>query len=236
MILNDFLSTRVMKATEQDWEKLERVLMYLHGTPDQKLTLRCSKVLEVLVYVDASFAVHPEAKSQTGMVISLGQGSVHSASRKQKLVSKSSTEAELVGVSDMLPQVIWTREFLMEQGYPVRPLLLQDNMSTMALVEKGRSTSARTRHIGIRHFFVKARVDAGEIALEHEPTESMVADMMTKPKQGMAFRELRALVMGDQPLVSRGALELRRKGATAGMATGGAQERGNGKRVTFVTV
>lgn len=203
----NFLSTRVTKCTDEDSTKLFRVLMYLNATPDLKLRLKSSDSIKVLAYVDASFAVHPEAKSQSGLVMSMGTGAFCSVSRKQKLVGKSSTEAELIAVSEMLPQIIWTREFLIAQGISVKPLVLQDNKSTMALIEKGRSTSARTRHIAIRFFFVKDRVDAGELTIEYEPTESMVADSMTKPLQGHLFKEMRGWLMGWKAMAPRGELK-----------------------------
>jgi len=221
----NFLSTRVSKSTAEDWEKLERVYMYLNSTADIKMVIRPHEKWQVLAYVDASFAVHPGAKSQSGMVISLGQGVVHASSKKQKLVGKSSTEAELIAVSDMLPQVIWTREFLMEQGYEVKPVMLQDNQSTMALIEKGRSTSARTRHIGIRYFFVKDRVDSGELSIEYEPTMTMLADCMTKPLQGDLFRDMREMLMGGRDLPVRGALKLS-AGAAATNRQGGTKDGG----------
>ena len=114
-------------------------------------------------------------------------------SRTAKLiVTKSSTEAELVALSDNLSQVIWTRDFLADQGYHMAAArVYQDNMSTIALAEKGRSTAERTRHINIRYFFVKDRVEAGEIKIEYCPTKDMLADVLTKPLQGNNFCELR---------------------------------------------
>jgi hypothetical protein len=121
---------------------------------------------------------------------------VYATSSKQKLVSKSSTEAELIGVSDALSQVIWTRDFLLEQGYKVDSAkLMQDNLSTMALANRGWSNSSRTRHVGIRFFFIKDRIDSGEIEVEHLGSESMVADILTKPLQGELFRKLRKLLL-----------------------------------------
>jgi hypothetical protein len=70
-------------------------------------------------------------------------------------------------------------------------IVFQDNMSTMTLIEKGRSTSSRTKHINIRYFFVKDRVENGEITIKYLPTEEMVADLLTKPLQGQLFRKLR---------------------------------------------
>jgi hypothetical protein len=70
--------------------------------------------------------------------------------------------------------------------------LYQDNTSAMKLAEKGMSTSERTRHVNIRYFFVKDRIDSGEIKLEYKPTKMMIADILTKPLQGEHFRRLRA--------------------------------------------
>ncbi len=84
----------------------------------------------------------------------------------------------------------------MSQGYNMKAATLyQDNMSTMALVEKGRSTAEKTRHINIRYFFVKDRVEAGEIEIKYCPTEHMLADILTKPLQGQAFRDMRDILL-----------------------------------------
>jgi hypothetical protein len=192
-----FLSRRWSKATEEDLGKLTRVLKYLNSYPDIKMVLRCADELRVYSYVDASFAVHSDMKSHTGGIISLGTGSVNVSSKKQQLMTKSSTEAELVGLSDRVPQTIWVRDFMQSQGYALGPAkVFQDNQSTMALVVKGRSTSARTRHVAIRYFFTKDRVDSGELEIVYLPTGEMRADILTKPLQGSLFRKMRDELMG----------------------------------------
>ena len=59
----------------------------------------------------------------------------------------------------------------------------------MALVARGRSGSERTRHIHIWYFWVKERVDTGEVRVEYLPSEDMYANVLTKPLQGSQFRE-----------------------------------------------
>jgi hypothetical protein len=116
---------------------------------------------------------------------------------KQKLNAKSSTEAELIALSDALSQVVWTRNFLGDLGYDMEPATVyQDNMSTLAMIKNGHPSSHRTRHINIRFFYAKDRADQGEIKLEYCPTESMLADFFTKPLQGQLFRKLRDELMG----------------------------------------
>ena len=191
-----FLSTRVQVSNLGDMVKLDRVLKYLNSTQELGIVIEPSEGLQIVAYVDASYGVHADYKSHTGAVVSLGRGPVWTMSKKQKLVSKSSTEAELIGVSDALTQVIWIRDFLISQGYTVDAAkLFQDNTSTIAMIKRGSSNSDRTRHIAIRFFFVKDRVDAGEIKVEYMKTADMVADVLTKPLQGTYFRKLRAQLL-----------------------------------------
>jgi hypothetical protein len=136
-------------------------------------------------------------KSQTGVTITLGEGVTYAKSTTQQLNSKSSTEAELIALTDASGHVIWVRDYLIGQGYPIGPAtIFQDNMSTMALVKKGYSTSNNTRHINIRYFFIKDRVDREELKIEYLPTEDMIADFFTKPLQGDLFKKLRDKILG----------------------------------------
>jgi len=149
-------------------------------------------------WVDASYAVHEDMKSHTGGAISFGWGAMMCKSTKQKLNTKSSTEAEVVGTSDFLPSNIWAQMFLEAQGYGLdENKFHQDNKSAMSLETNGRkSCGQKSRHIDIRHFFIKDRIASGDIILEHCPTEEMLADFFTKPLQGSLFKKFRAVVMG----------------------------------------
>jgi hypothetical protein len=113
------------------------------------------------------------------------------------LNTKSSTEAELVGVDDRMPQILWTRYFLEAQGYKVREnKIYQDNQSDMLLENNGRgSSSQRTRHINIRYFFMNDRIQAKEVSVEYCPTGEMNGDFFTKPLQGSPYRKFRNRVM-----------------------------------------
>ena len=62
--------------------------------------------------IDITDAVHEDIKSCTGGVLTLGKGAVYSRITKQKINTKSSTEGEIVGVDDILLQVLWTDYFL----------------------------------------------------------------------------------------------------------------------------
>jgi histone deacetylase 1/2 len=188
-----FLTTRVTDPSDNDWKRMERVLKYLNGTPELGVILRpAAGAMALQAFADAAYGVHADGKSHSGLCIALGDGPVFVKSAKQKIVSKSSTEAELISLSDGCSQVIWSRDFLIAQGYHMQEaVIFQDNTSTIALIKKGKSGSDRTRHIHIRYFFVKDRVASGEIKIEYIPTESMTADALTKPLAGKRFLEMR---------------------------------------------
>jgi hypothetical protein len=111
--------------------------------------------------------------------------------------TKSSTEAELVGVTDCMPQVLWTRYFLECQGYNVTDsIVYQDNQIAILLEKNGHgSSSKRTSHINIQYFFVVYRVANGEVKIEYCPTGDMLVDFFTKPLQGSTFRKFRNQIM-----------------------------------------
>ena len=188
-----FLTTRVQSPTEDDRAKLHRGMGYIIGTIGLSLTLEVEGPIRVTAYVDASFATHnSDMKSHTGVFITLGKGAFYCRSSKQKLVTKSSTEAELVGISDALPQIICFKHFLEAQGYPIMPARIwKDNMSTICLAKTGRSCSERSRHIEIRFFWIHDFLASGQVTLEHLHTDKMIADMFTKPLQGSKFKNFR---------------------------------------------
>jgi hypothetical protein len=141
-------------------------------------------------------------KSHTGATLTLGQGAANSDSTKQKLNTRSSTEAELVGVDDEMSQVIWTRYFLTAQGYHVSDnTVYQDSQSAIKLAKNGkRSSGKRTRHINIRYFFVTDPIAAKELNVEYCPTLDMIADYFTKPLQGSQFHRFRNLILGIEEI------------------------------------
>ena len=108
-----------------------------------------------------------------------------SKSAKQKIITKSSTEAELVGLSDTASKVIHIRNLIIAQGYDLSPAVIyQENMSCMALIKKGGPGSERSRHINFRHFWLTEKVAQKKVTLEHLGTKDMFANILTKPVQG----------------------------------------------------
>ena len=191
-----FLTTRVTSPDVDDFSKLQRILTYLYGTQDFGIVLRADTPTRVQTYIDASFGVHGDGKSHSGLFLTTGSGPIMVKSSKQHIVTKSSTESELVALSDFTSDAIACRNFLIAQGELSSPaLIFQDNQSTIALVNNGMSKNDRTRHINVRYFWTKERIDIGEIEVKYLPTEDMIADILTKPLQGIKFIQLRACLL-----------------------------------------
>lgn len=194
------LASKVREPVQGDWNRLVRLMRYIHSTKGWHLTLSAEDLRVLKWYIDAAFATHPDFKSHTGSVLTMGSGAMQSMTRKQKLNSRSSTEAELIGVDDAITQVLWTKLFMEAQGYPIeKNILYQDNKSSILLETNGRTSAGkRSRAINIRYFFVTDQVEKGNVTIEYMPTDEMWADFMTKPLQGEKFRKFRALILGDQ--------------------------------------
>ena len=90
-----------------------------------------------------------------------------SFSRKQRINTKSSTKAELIGFDEAQPQILWIEYFIKEQGYAIENnILYQDNQSAMIMETNGKTIHSKwTKHIKVRYFFIKDWVDQREIEL-----------------------------------------------------------------------
>jgi hypothetical protein len=135
--------------------------------------------------------------------MTLGKGAAITISRKQGINTRSSTEAEVVGVDDAIGPLLWARLFLREQGYAQDNILMQDNQSAIKMETNGRASAGkRSRHINIRYFFVKDMVEKKYLSLEYCPTDKMYGDYMTKPLVGHKFNEQRDFLMNLTPAVA----------------------------------
>jgi hypothetical protein len=197
-----FLCTRVKRPTVEDQRKLERVLGYIRLTRSWTRVFDNSSYDRVAVFIDASFATHDDGKGQSGCMVFLGNTLVHEACRKQRIVTKDSTESELVALSDYLEEGLLVDEFLKELGEQLeerlvraKPIIYQDNQSTIALIETGGGKQ-RTKYMKVRVAYVAERADEGEMIIQYLPTTVMVADLFTKPLQGELFHRFTQTALG----------------------------------------
>jgi histone deacetylase 1/2 len=172
--------------------KLFRVLKYINGTRELTLILEPNNSNNIEIYVDASYGIHNDGKSHTGMCIKHGNGTIECKSTKQRINTKSSTESELIALSDMSTTAIWINEFIKHQQYKLSTTIIyQDNKSTITMINNGNSNKERTRHINLRYFWLRDRIKSGEVIITYKQTSEMIADILTKTIQGKQFTYLR---------------------------------------------
>ena len=111
-----FLTTRVKSPNNDDRKKLSKLMKYLQETWYLPLILEDDDSGVLKWYIDGSFAIHNDMKSHTGINLTMGKDTIYGDSFKHKLNLKSSTEAELISVSNGINQVLWAKYFLECQG------------------------------------------------------------------------------------------------------------------------
>ena len=160
-------------------------LRYLKGTADRGL--KYDSVTSPLVgYADADWGGSVnDRRSDSGYVFLLGNGVISWESKQQRMVALSSTEAEYMNLSEATREAMHLRKSLSDLGFHCSQevKIYNDNFGARMLVENP-VFHARSKHIDIRHHFVRDDLKDGIISVEYVPTEDMVADMLTKGLPG----------------------------------------------------
>lgn len=167
--------------SDTHWKAAKRVLRYLKGTMDYNIVFEKSTV-GVAGYIDADWASNQvDRRSYTGYVFKIGNSAVSWESRKQRTVALSSTEAEYMALSEGAKEALFIRNFIYEcLGKWLTITLYNDSQSAQKLC-KSQINHSRSKHIDIRHHFVREVTNSEIVKLEYMPTECMPADVLTKP-------------------------------------------------------
>jgi hypothetical protein len=183
-----YLATRSHCATEKDWKYCMRVVKYLKDNEDIGLILHCTN-LQICIWADASYAVHPDGKGHTGYIVYLGNSYVHSRSGKQKLQATSSTDAEIISAVEAVKMSVWLREVLREMKLvPLNHMMLyQDNESCLTMIGK-ESKFKRSKHILTKIMYIRDLVISGAVIAQHVHTDLMTPDVLTKPLHSERFK------------------------------------------------
>jgi hypothetical protein len=139
-------------------------------------------------FIDAAFATHPDAKSHSGIALFIGKALVFAASRKQKCVTKSPTDSELVGLTDHIGFVELFAEFwaFITNTSIVPPIIYQDCTAVIALVTECGGV-VRTKHLRVRMELCREGLQNNKFIVKYINTLKMIADGLTKPLEGLAF-------------------------------------------------
>lgn len=175
------------------YDAAKKVLRYLQGTHDYGIWYKHGGNGNMEVYTDSDFGGDVnDYKSTSGYVVLWDGAAVAWQSKKQSIVTLSSTEAEYVAASTCACQVIWIHGVLSDLGIKEKECstIWCDNTSTIKL-SKHTVFHGRCKHIGVRYHFLRDLVEDGVVALEYCGTKEQVADIMTKPLKKDIFEYLR---------------------------------------------
>eukprot|EP00924_Labyrinthula_sp_SR-Ha-C_P013438 augustus_masked-scaffold_5-processed-gene-2.2-mRNA-1 protein AED:0.46 eAED:0.46 QI:0/0/0/0.5/1/1/2/0/889 len=171
----------------------KRVLKYLLGTKEYGIHYKKNKkIFEMYIFSDASWKnVTGDLSSLDGHIILLNGGPICWKSKKQKNISKSSTEAEVVGLTRALSTAEWVKNlltFLEVDKLKVR--IFTDSLSTIKLLQ-GQTLSEKSRHMGVNFFFTRKIIKKNEWQLSHISGLQNPADLFTKPVSKISYLKLR---------------------------------------------
>ncbi|XP_058219284.1 secreted RxLR effector protein 161-like [Rhododendron vialii] len=160
----------------------KRVLRYLQGTKMHGLLYEKEEDNKLVGFTDSDWAGSlDDRKSTSGYLFCLGTKLISWCSKKQKTVALSSAEAEYIAATDAACEAIWLRRILsdLKQSQQQPTTIHCDNMSTIAMT-KNPVFHARSKHIELRHHFIRDLVNKEEICLEFINTNDQPADILTK--------------------------------------------------------
>jgi len=178
-----YLSTKMQSPRNGDYIKLYRVAKYVNLTSGFKMRFQPSN-MQLNCSADASYAVHVDGKGHSGFCMWFGttNAAISVISKKQTLASSSSTESEMIALSEAGKRVVWTRDYLQELGYQQGATTIeQDNQSCVTLTNKGPGRAGQSKSIRVRNFWVTDEIQQGSIKLVYTPSEKILADGYTKP-------------------------------------------------------
>ncbi|KAJ3520203.1 hypothetical protein NMY22_g12854 [Coprinellus aureogranulatus] len=165
----------------KQWWALCKVYAYLNQTKDHRLTYGAFST-SIMGFTDADGMSHPDRHAISGFVFNIDGGAVSWSSKRQEIVTLSTTEAEYVALTHATKEAIWLQNLLSELfiNDSFIPLTLySDNMGAIAIAKDDRF-HARTKHIDIRYHFIRYAIEDGKIVLIYCPTADMTADILTK--------------------------------------------------------
>jgi hypothetical protein len=172
---------------------VKRILRYLVSTPCFGIYYPKGSTFDLIRYSDSNYAgCKVDRKSTSGTCQFLGRSLVSWSSKKQTSVGLSTAEADYVAARQCCVQLIWMRQTLRDFGYNLSKVpLLCDNESAIRLVDNLVEHS-HTKHIDIRHHFLRDHQQKGDIDVYHISTENQLADIFTKPLDEKRFCRLRS--------------------------------------------
>jgi len=193
----NFCSRKMENPNHTDVVNVKRILRYLIGKEKEGISYsRNSDTKDLVAYCDSDFAGDKEGrKSTTGYILYFCGGPISWSSRKQPIVSLSSTEAEYIAAAECTKELLYVKaviEELTEKN--VNVTLKVDNQSAIKIIQNGQFTK-RSKHIDVRYHFISEKIREKLLKIEYCRTDDQVADFFTKPLGKNKFKKFKDLIM-----------------------------------------
>ena len=173
-----------------------RVFRYLFGTKDLKLVLGGLNST-IVSYSDSDWASQIHCHSISGYAFFIGSSVVSWSSKKQPIITLSSTEAEYVALTHSLKDIIWIHKLLKDFSsifpFSLPTNLFCDNQGAIRL-SKDSTFHGHTKHINVHFHFIRQTVSQGHISLTYCPTDDLITDIFTKPLTRFKFEKFHLLL------------------------------------------
>ena len=187
------MCSRYMTApTTQHQQAATKILRYLHGTSDMGIKYdnnnNKNKVM-ITGYCDADWAGDKkDRKSTTGYCVYVNNNLIAWNTHKQATVALSTAEAELMAITELTKEIMWLKQMVSEMGFDeVLPAVEHSDNQAAVNITNNDVDHNRTKHIEIRHMYVRSEIKTGKIKIQWVRTEQQTADIFTKALQGPIF-------------------------------------------------
>jgi hypothetical protein len=190
------LSRYMESPTSLHSQAAKRVFRYLQGTIDFGIHYKKGEASRLIGYADSNYAGDlDDRRSTSGSVFMMNSGAVSWSSRKQQVVTLSTTEAEFIAAATSACQAIWLRRILDDLHFQQHdPTIIHCDSSSAIKLSKNPVLHGRSKHIDVRYHFLRDLSNEGTIELVYCRSEDQIADIMTKALKLDAFEKLRNLL------------------------------------------
>ncbi|GJV98107.1 retrovirus-related pol polyprotein from transposon TNT 1-94 [Tanacetum coccineum] len=172
-------------------EAVKRIFQYIKGTTHLGLWYPKGTGIETIVYADSDYAGdYVDRKSTSGVCTFMGCCLTSWFLKKQTALAISITEAEYVSVGKACQQALWIKQALIDYGVRINDILIMCDNKGVIDLSKNPVQHSRTKHIEIRHYFLRENVQKGNISIEKVSSEDNIAGILTKPLKHEPFNYL----------------------------------------------
>lgn len=196
MFCTSLISRYMENPTEMHLQATKRILRYIKGTIGFGVLYKKEGNQELLGYTNSDYAGDQnDRKSTSGYVFLMSSGAVSWSSKKQPVVTLSTTEAEFISATHCACQAVWLKRILKELRHDTcKPTVIYCDSVSAIKLSKNPVIHGRSKHIDVRFHFLRDLTKEGIVELVQCSTREQIADILTKPLKLETFLKLRDML------------------------------------------